>query len=89
MYTYVDRDPIFRKMARTKPHGLRTAYLLMDAAVKAFDKRLPQNISLVSPLFLGNLVVRHGPMGGGELGMIECQSGRGTVRDGRSAFQVL
>ena len=64
MYTYVDRDPISRKMARTKLQGLRTTYptLLMDAAVKAFDKRLPQNISLVSPLFLGNLVVRHRPV---------------------------
>ena len=75
MYTYVDRDPISRKMARTKLQGLRTAYptLLMDAAVQAFDKRLPQNISLVSPLFLANLVVRHRPV---DLlgGSWECQS---------------
>ena len=75
MYTYVDRDPISRKMAWTKLRWLQSAYptLLMDATVQAFDKRLSQNISLVGPLFLGNLVVRHGLV---DLlgGSWECQS---------------
>ena len=32
---------------------------MLDSTVKAFDKRLPQDVSFVSNLFLGNLVVRH------------------------------
>ena len=41
--------------------------------MKAFDKRLPQSISLCNALFLGNLVTRHGPV---DLlgGSWECQS---------------
>ena len=74
-YTYVDRDAISRKIAKTVFQQLQLQYpeLLPDVAVKAFDKRLPQSISLCSALFLGNLVTRHGPV---DLlgGSWECQS---------------
>ena len=46
---------------------------LSDAANKSFDKRLPQDVSPVSPLFLGNLVVRHGSVDLLEEGW-ECRS---------------
>ena len=64
VYTYVDSDPVSRKIARSKLQILKSTYptLLSDAAIKAFDKRLPQSISLISPLFLSNLVVKHGPI---------------------------
>ena len=46
---------------------------LLATSGKGFDKRQPQDISLVSPLFLENLVVRHRPVD--QLGgSWECQS---------------
>ena len=60
--TYVDRDVTSRKMAKTVLQQLQLLYpdQLPDVAVKAFDKRLSQSISLCNALFLGNLVTRHG-----------------------------
>ena len=73
--TYVDRDVTSRKIAKTVLQQLQLQYpdQLPNVAVKAFDKRLPQSISLCSALFLGNLVTRDGPV---DLlgGSWECQS---------------
>lgn len=68
-------------MARTKVQRLQAhnTDLLPDAATKAFDKRLPQDVFLVIPLFLGNLVVRHGPVDPPR-GSWECQSVGGAER---------
>ena len=74
-YTYVDRDVTSRRIAAAVLHKLQLQYpqQLPDAAIKAFDKRLPQTVSLCSNLFLSNLVTRHGPV---DLlgGSWECQS---------------
>ena len=74
-YTYVDRDPTSRQIAHSVVASLREQYpeQLPPSATRAFDKRLPQNISTVSDLFLSALVVSHGPV---DLlgGSWECQS---------------
>ena len=46
-YTYVDKDPIIRNIARATFQSLQQQYpeLLLDAAINALDKRLPQNVS--------------------------------------------
>ena len=61
-YTYVDRDPISRKIATTVLQALQLQYptLLPDAAIRGFDKRLPQNISMRSELFLQQQVSTNG-----------------------------
>ena len=63
-YTYVDRDNISRRIARSVLHSLQQQYPLQLPAsfTRAFDKRLPQSISAVSQLFLTNLVARSGPV---------------------------
>lgn len=81
VYTYVESDPISRKMAGTKLRGLHVTYpsLLPHAAIKAFDKRLPQDVSMVNFLFLENLVVRHGLvnlLGGSSEGQSVSKAGR-------------
>ena len=45
-YTYVDKDPVSRTIARFVLAALQLQYptQLADAAVKSFDKRLPQDI---------------------------------------------
>ena len=74
-YTYMDRDATSRRIAKAVLQQLQLQYAqqLPDTAIKAFDKRLPQSVSLCSSLFLSNLVTRHGPV---DLlgGSWECQS---------------
>ena len=74
-YTYVDKDPISRKIARATLQSLQQQYpeLLPDAAINAFDKRLPQNVAHCSSTLLTQLVAVNGPvdMLGGSW---ECQS---------------
>ena len=61
-YTYVDRDHISRKIATAVLQALQHQYptLLPDSAIRGFDKRLPQNISMCSELFLHQLVSTNG-----------------------------
>ena len=63
-YTYVDRDPISRSIASAVLNGLQQLYpLQLPATVaKAFDRRLPPDISHVSNSFLRQLVADHGPV---------------------------
>lgn len=80
-YTYVDKDVISRKIARTTLLALQQQYttLLSDAAIQSFDKRLPQNISLCLESFLSQLMATNGRvdlLGGSS----ECQ---GVNRGGR------
>ena len=74
-YTYVDKDPISRRIAKQVFLQLQSEYskLLSSTAIAAFDKRLPQTIECVSNLLMGNLVARHGAV---DLlgGSWECQS---------------
>ena len=74
-YTYVDKDPINRNIARSVLSTLQQQYptLLPDAAIKSFDKRLPQDISQCSLTFLERLLEFNGPV---DLlgGSWECQS---------------
>ena len=74
-YTYVDRNATSRRIARATLQALQLQYLsqLRDAAINAFDKRLPQNISQYSTTFMELLLERHGPV---DLlgGSWECQS---------------
>ena len=53
-YTYVDKDPVSRRIARAVLQSLQQQYptQLSDAAIQAFDKRLPQNVSLCSSTLL-------------------------------------
>ena len=83
-YTYVDKDPISRRIAKQVLLQLQSEYprLLPTAAIGAFDKRLPQSIECISNLLMSNLVSRHGPVDllGGSWG---CQSiGRAGRRQG-------
>ena len=57
-YTYVERDPISRSIARAVLNGLQQLYPLQlpATATKAFDRRLPQDISHISNNFLQHLV---------------------------------
>ena len=74
-YTYVDKDPVSRQMARSVLAALQLQYpkQLSDAAIKSFDKRLPQDISQCSLTFLEGLLELNGPV---DLlgGSWECQS---------------
>ena len=74
-YTYVDKDPISRKIASAVLLSLQSQYpkQLLDAAINGFDKRLPQNIAQCSELFLSQLTTLNGPV---DLlgGSWECQS---------------
>ena len=57
-YTYVDKDPVSRTIARSVLAALQLQYptQLSNAAVKSFDKRLPQDISQCSLTFLERLL---------------------------------
>ena len=57
-YTYVDKDPVSRTIACSVLAALQLQYptQLSDAAVKSFDKRLPQDISQCSLTFLERLL---------------------------------
>ena len=74
-YTYVDKDPISRRIARIVLKTLQLQYpkQLSDAAIRSFDKRLPQDISRCSITFLEGLLEFNGPV---DLlgGSWECQS---------------
>ena len=72
-YTYVDKDPISRKIARATLQSLQHQYPDLLAAINAFDKRLPQNVSQCSTSILRQLIASNGPvdMLGGSW---ECQS---------------
>ena len=74
-YTYVDKDPISRRIALTTLKALQRQYPLQlpDAAIRSFDKRLPQDISQGSVTFLEGLLQFNGPV---DLlgGSWECQS---------------
>ena len=63
-YTYVDRDPISRSIARVVLNGLQALYPLQlpATATKAFDRGLPQDIAHISNNFLQQLLVDHGPV---------------------------
>ena len=74
-YTYVDRDATSRQIAHAVLASLQRQYPLQlpSTAIRGFEKRLPQSISAVSPLFLTTLVATNGPV---DLlgGSWECQS---------------
>ena len=74
-YTYVDKDPVSRTIARSVLAALRLQYptQLSDEAIKSFDKRPPQDISKCSLTFLEGLLEFNGPV---DLlgGSWECQS---------------
>ena len=74
-YTYVDRDATSRQIAHANLASLQEQYPLQlpSTALNGFDKRLPQSISAISPLFLTTLVATNGPV---DLlgGSWECQS---------------
>ena len=80
-YTYVDKDPTSRNIARSVLAALQLQYpaQLPDAAIKSFDKRPPQDISQCSPTFLESLLEFNGPV---DLlgGSWECQSVSRTGR---------
>ena len=61
-YAYVDRDVTSRRIATAVLQKLQLQYpqQLNDTAIRAFDKRLPQSVSLSNSLFQSNLVTRHG-----------------------------
>ena len=63
-YTYVDKDPTSRNIARSVLAALQLQYpaQLPDAAIKSFDKRLPQDISQCSLTFLERLLEFNGPV---------------------------
>ena len=63
-YTYVDKDPISRRIARTVLKALQLQYpkQLTDAAIRSFDKRLPQDILQCSITFLEGLLEFNGPV---------------------------
>ena len=63
-YTYVDKDPINKKIARATLQSLQQQYpeLLADAAINAFDKRLPQNVSQCSTSIRRQLIASNGPV---------------------------
>ena len=63
-YTYVDRDPTSRRIARHVLTNLQRQYptQLLESAIQSFDKYLPQAVSLISTLFLSNLVAHRGPV---------------------------
>ena len=63
-YTYVDHDPISRRIAKKVLQHLQQQYpdQLPLSATLAFEKRLPQSVQCISNLLLGNLVTRHGPV---------------------------
>ena len=74
-YTYVDKDPISRCIARSTLKALQLEYphQLPDSAIRSFDKRLPHDISQCSLTFLEDLMEFNGPV---DLlgGSWECQS---------------
>ena len=74
-YTYVDRDPTSRRIARATLAALQQQYpeQLPNSAIRSFDKRLPQDISQCSVTFLEGLLSFNGPV---DLlaGSWECQS---------------
>ena len=61
-YTYVDKDLVSRRIACAVLQSLQQQYptQLSDAAIQAFDKRLPQNVSLCSSTRLSQLVSLNG-----------------------------
>ena len=63
-YTYVDKDPVSRWIARSVLTALQLQYpkQLSDAAIRSFDKRLPQDISQCSLTFLEGLLEFNGPV---------------------------
>ena len=63
-YTYVDKDSVSRTIARSVLATLQLLYptQLSDAAVKSFDKRLPQDISQCSLTFVERLLEFNGPV---------------------------
>ena len=63
-YTYVDKDPTSRNIARSVLAALQLQYpaQLPDATIKSFDKRLPQDISECSLTFLERLLEFNGPV---------------------------
>ena len=63
-YTYVDKDDISRHVAAAILRKLQLQFpdQLLDAALRGFDERLPQNIDQCSPTFLTNLVANYGPV---------------------------
>ena len=77
VYTYIDRDPVSRKIARHVLLQLQLQYpkLILQSAIESFDRvYMPKNISLIGPAALTNLVAQYGPVD--ILGESwECQSG--------------
>ena len=63
-YTYVDKDHVSRNIARSVLAALQLQYptQLSDAAIKSFDKRLPQDISQCALTFLERLLEFNGPV---------------------------
>ena len=63
-YTYVDYDPISRRIAAQVLQKLQQQHpeQLPSTAIQAFDQRLPQSIACIGNLLLSNLITRHGPI---------------------------
>ena len=65
VYTYVDRDSVNQKIAR---HALiqlqlQHPHLILHSAIEFFNRMfMPQDISLIGPAALTNLVAHYGPV---------------------------
>ena len=65
VYTYIDRDPVCRKIARHVLLQLQLQHpkLILQSAIECFDRMyMPQDSSLVGPAALTNLVAHYGPV---------------------------
>ena len=65
VYTYVDRDSIIRKIARHAPIQLQLQppHINLHSAIKSFDRMfMCEDISLIGPAVLTNLVAHYGPV---------------------------
>ena len=65
VYTYADRDPVSRKIARHVLLQLQLQHpnLILSSTIQSFDRMyMPQDISLVGPAALTNLVAHYGPV---------------------------
>ena len=63
IYTYIARDPVNRKIARHILLQLQLQHqkLILQSAIESFDRMyMPQDISLVGPAALTNLVAHYG-----------------------------
>ena len=90
-YTYVDKDPTNRRIALTTLKALQRQYpnQLPHAAIRSFDKRLPQDIRQCSITFLEAIIQFNVPVDllGGRWGVPERQ--QSWARAGRYGPRIL